>query len=252
MIWASEGRSRQTVERADDDDLHDVTSLEVLVRSSDIVLSICPPGAAFELATTVASFGFDGLYLDANAISPLTAQRVAAAVRSAGATYIDGGIVGPPAREVGSTRLYLAGEAAAEIAALFNGSLLESFILESGEFAASALKMAYASWTKGSAALLLNIRALALAEGIEDALLAEWRISQPALEERSNQIVLGSPAKAWRFTGEMNEIALTFESADLPGGFHRAARELYGRLSHLKDAEDPTFNEVIEALIEAR
>ena len=95
--------------------------------------------------------------------------------------------------------------------------------------AASAVKMAYASWTKGSAALLLAARALARAEGVEETLLAEWGISQPGLEERSARAAGSAAAKGWRWIAEMEEIAATMAAAGLPGGFHQAAAEIYRR-----------------------
>ena len=91
------------------------------------------------------------------------------------------------------------------------------------------MKMAYASWTKGSAALLLAARALARAEGVEETLLAEWGISQPGLEERSARAAGSAAAKGWRWIAEMEEIAATMAAAGLPGGFHQAAAEIYRR-----------------------
>jgi hypothetical protein len=96
-----------------------------------------------------------------------------------------------------------------------------------GAGAASAVKMAYASWTKGSAALLLAARALARAEGVEDALLAEWAISQPGLEKRSAGAAGSAAAKGWRWVAEMEEIAASMAADGLPAGFHQAAAEVY-------------------------
>jgi hypothetical protein len=89
--------------------------------------------------------------------------------------------------------------------------------------------MAFAGWTKGSAALLLAIRALARAEGVEDTLLEEWRLSLPELEDSSIAAARSAQNKGWRWIGEMEEIAQTFASAGLPDGFHRAAAEIYRR-----------------------
>src|SRR6266700_1995512 len=91
---------------------------------------------------------------------------------------------------------------------------------------ASAVKMAYASWTKGSAALLLATRALARAEGVESVLLEEWGISQPGLERRSSAAAGSAAAKGWRWVAEMEEIAATMAAAGLPEGFHQAAAEI--------------------------
>ena len=104
--------------------------------------------------------------------------------------------------------------------------------------AASAVKMAYASWTKGSAALLLAARALARAEGVEETLLAEWAISQPGLADRSALAAGSAAAKGWRWIAEMEEIAATMAAAGLPGGFHQAAAEVYRRFGSAGRAGD--------------
>jgi hypothetical protein len=125
---------------------------------------------------------------------------------------------------------------------------MEAIPLEGPAGAASALKACYAGWTKGATALLAAIRALAEVEGVEAALLAEWKLSQPDLQKRS-EVVTAQARKAWRWIGEMEEIAASFEAAGLPGGFHLAAADLYRRLEGFKDgAAPPTLAEVIEAL----
>jgi len=119
--------------------------------------------------------------------------------------------------------------------------------------AASALKMVYAAYTKGVSALLMGIRALAASEGVDDALLAEWHRSQPDLPKRSEAAARDNARKAWRFVGEMEEIAATFEGVGLPGGFHEAAGEIYRRLVAFKDVVDPpTMAELVGPLTRPR
>ena len=115
-----------------------------------------------------------------NAVSPATARRLA---DIAGDGFVDGGIIGPPAIRPGATRLYVSGGLASRVASWFEGSLVDARVVECS---ASALKMCYAAYTKGSSALILAIRALAASHGAEDALLSEWDISQSGLaaEER--------------------------------------------------------------------
>lgn len=252
VLWSSEGRSASTRTRASADGLEDVPTLAVLVGESDVIVSVCPPDAATDVARAVSALSFSGIYVDANAVSPGTAREVGAIVEKAGATYVDGGIIGPPARSRGTTRLYLSGEAARRVAALFEASALEAIAVEGGAGAASAVKMAYAAWTKGSAALLLAVRALAAAEGVEAALLAEWKRSQPDLPGRSEAAAKGNSPKAWRFVGEMDEIAATFAGAGLPDGFHRAAAEIYRRMEGYKDAPPPTIEELAPILLTSR
>jgi 3-hydroxyisobutyrate dehydrogenase-like beta-hydroxyacid dehydrogenase len=216
VVWASEDRSEETRARAEAADLEDVGSVAEVARS-DVVFSICPPHAAVEVARSLEGFG--GVYVDANAVSPATAARVAEVVGE----LVDGGIVGAPPSEPGTTRLYLSGAQAESIAELFRGSALDARVVSN----ASAVKMAYAAWTKGTAAMLLAIRELARREGVEEALLEEWDLSQPELRARYERALRSAEVKGWRWVGEMEEIAASFEADGLPGGFHRAAAEVY-------------------------
>jgi len=239
VLWASEGRSQETRFRALEAGLEDGGSLASVVRESRVVLSVVPPHGALDLARTVAALGFRGLYVDGNAVAPDTAREIGRVVETAGARFVDGGIIGPPARKRGTTRFYLSGPAAPEIAVLFNAGPMDAIVLDKPAGAASALKMAYAGWTKGSAALLAALRAFAMAEDVDSALLAEWKISQPDVPARSERAFTDNARKAWRFVGEMEEIARSLAAADLPAGFHEAAREIYERLSEYKDARTP-------------
>ena len=168
-----------------------------------------------------------------------TARAIGAAVEAGGAVFVDGGLIGPPPRAAGTTRLYLSGREAKRAAALFDGTRLEAIAVGDAPGAASALKMAYAAYTKGVSALLMGVRALAVAEGVDEALLAEWHRSQPDLPKRSEAAARDNARKAWRFVGEMEEITATFEAAGLPGDFHEAAAEIYRRLAVYKEATTP-------------
>jgi 3-hydroxyisobutyrate dehydrogenase-like beta-hydroxyacid dehydrogenase len=252
VLWTHEGRSASTRTRAAAEGFEDGGTLAALVAASDVIVSVCPPDAATDVARSVSALGFSGVYVDANAVSPATAREIGTIVEKTGARYVDGGIVGPPARAQGTTRLYLSGTEATRVAALFAGSALEALVVEGGAGAASAVKMCYAAWTKGSAALLLAVRALAAAEGAEAALLAEWAISQGDLRARSEAAAKGNSPKAWRFVGEMDEIAATFASAGLPDGFHRAAGEIYRRMEGYKDAPPPSIEDLARTLLKGR
>jgi hypothetical protein len=177
-----------------------------------LILSICPPHAALDVAREVA--GFDGVYVDANAISPMRAEEIAA-IQS---RFVDGGIVGGPPDEPG-TKLYLSGSGAASVAVLFVGTNLEPRVVAD----ASAIKMAYAAWSKGSAAMLLAIRDVARHFGVEE----EWELAAPELAKRVPRAEQAAATKGWRWSGEMEEIADTFAAAGQPDGFHRAAARVY-------------------------
>ena len=132
-------------------------------------------------------------------------------------------IIGPPPREAGDTRLYLSGQRAGEVASLFAGTIVDARVVPD----ASALKMAYAAWSKGTAALLLAIRDVARHYGVDEELASEWAESQPDLLERLPSAERSAAAKGWRWAGEMDEIARTFAAAGAPSGFHEAAAEYY-------------------------
>lgn len=227
VIWASQGRGPATAARASAAGLTDAGTAGEIARRADVIVSICPPHAALDVAR--AASGFRGLYVDANAVSPATASQIASVIAGGGATYVDGAIIGPPPEVAGSTRLYLSGEHAGVVAALFDGTTLDARPIGAEPYRASSVKMAYAAWTKGSGALLLAARALAEAEGVEDVLLAEWALSQPALGERYRQAAKSAASKGWRWVAEMEEIAATMESAGLPGGLHHGAAEIFRR-----------------------
>jgi len=236
VLWDPAGRSRATTGRALAAELTGGT-FDRLAAKSSVILSICPPHAALDVAHQVAAAGYTGYYVDANAISVATAEQVAAIVTAVGAAYVDGGIIGPPPEVAGHTRLYLSGPHAAQIRPLFNRSRLDARIVEGPLYAASSVKMAYAAWTKGSSALLLAARALARATGVERTLLAEWQLSQPHLIDQSERAAGAAAARGWRWVGEMEEIAASMNAAGLPDGFHEAAAELYDRAAR---ADVPT------------
>jgi 3-hydroxyisobutyrate dehydrogenase-like beta-hydroxyacid dehydrogenase len=252
VVWAGEGRSADTRQRANEGGLEDVGSVAALVRASDVILSVCPPHAAVDVAKEVAGLRFAGTFVDGNAVSPATAREIGGIIEKGGATFVDGGIIGPPPVKPGTTRFYVSGTASERISALLNAGPLQALVVPGGPGAASAVKMAYASWTKGSAALLLAVCAMASAEGVEDSLQREWKISQTELPSRAEGAAKSNAKKAWRFIGEMEEIAATFAAAGLPDAFHQGAAEIYRRMAIYKEGPTPSFAEVLRALTPRR
>ena len=254
VLWDPAGRSRATTGRALSAELTGV-KFDRLIAKSSVILSICPPHAALDVAHQVAAAGYAGCYVDANAISAATAEQVAAVVTAAGASYVDGGIIGQPPEAPGYTRLYLSGPQASEVRVLFNRSRLDARIAEGPLYAASTVKMAYAAWTKGSSALLLAARALARAGGVEGTLLAEWQLSQPNLAAQSERAAAAAAAKGWRWIGEMEEIAASMSAVGLPDGFHEAAAELFDRASRADvpagRRTDSTAGEAMDTIMSA-
>jgi 3-hydroxyisobutyrate dehydrogenase-like beta-hydroxyacid dehydrogenase len=248
-----DGRSERTIQRAKAAGISAVASFEALIAGSDVVLSIVPPGIALDIAVALAAAireaGKPPTYVDANAVSPSTARRVADTIQGAGARYVDGGIVGGPPTVGRETSLYLSGAGGERLVDLLTTPELRVVWIGTDPTAASALKMAYAAWSKGSTALLLAIRALAQHQGVEAALLEQWRRSQPDVLARSDEAARVS-SRAWRWSDEMDEIAQTFEDAGLPGGAAAAAARLYERMASYKDvAAPPPLEEVLAAVL---
>ena len=249
VFWVSDGRSPASAERALEAGVEDARTLLEMVRRCDLILSICPPDAAADVADGVAKLGFDGIFVDANAISPARSQKIAKTVESAGADFVDGGLVGTPAWKHGTTRFYLSGPRAESVADHFSGSPLDPVVMDGPVGAASSLKMVYAAYTKGTTALLSAILTVADREGVRELLEHEWSLSQPVLAEEVAARIRSITSKAWRFEGEMQEIVKTFVDAGLPGEFHIAAAEVYRRLAIFKDApEPPPLVDVMAAL----
>lgn len=251
--WASQGRSGDTRARAERAGLEDFGTIERLCAACGVIVSVCPPDAAEEIALVALAAGFRGRYLDANAVAPQRSLRIAEAAARAGATFVDGSIIGPPAWKPATTRIYLSGEAARETAELFSGSTVEALVVEGGAGKASAVKMCYAAYSKGTTALLSAILSAADGLGVTEVLRSEWSMDDESFAERATAKVRGSARKAWRFAGEMEEIAATFDETGLPGGFHRAAAEIFRRLAGFKAAEEePSLAVLLAAAREPR
>jgi len=250
VYWTSQGRSDKTRLRAEKHNLIEIKTLPELCQISEIIFSVCPPHAAEGVAKSVIETGFKGFYLDANAISPQRSIRIGEMMEGNGVHFIDGGIIGGPAWSPHETWLYLSGKNADKIANCFTKGPLETKIIGDEIGKASALKMCYAAYSKGTTALLSAILATAESLEIREELYQQWDKDEASFSERVNRRVTRVTAKAWRFEGEMKEITSTFREAGMPDGFHEAAAEIYHRMADFKDAEHPPgLNEVLKALI---
>jgi Domain of unknown function (DUF1932) len=232
VVWASKGRSAETAARAAAGGFRDVGSLDALVRESELVLSICPPGIAEEVARAVAEAGFDGLYVEANAIAPARAEGIAA---ETGLRLVDGGII---ART--RVALYLSGgpEDVERVAGLFTGSDVDAIGLPGGAGAASALKLAFGGWNKIGVLLAAQAHAIARAYGVTDALSAEGV---------GTETIPRAGPKAWRWEAEMEEVAAACAELGLPDGLGRAAAEVCRRWQHHRGGR-PELGELLTDL----
>ncbi|MFC4503905.1 MULTISPECIES: DUF1932 domain-containing protein [Streptomyces] len=240
--WLPQGRSAATRRRADALGLRPAASIGELAERCDLVLSVCPPANALDVAEEIAAAGFRGVYVDANAVSPERMADITAVFEGGGATVVDGGITGPPPREAGSTRLYLSGEdtAVARVAALFEGTPLAPFPLPGPIGRASALKLSFAAYNKISYALAAHACALADGHGVLDDLLALAAEALPGTPLAGPGRLASAGARAWRWEPEMREIARASHGVGVPATFAEAAAETFARWENHKD--DPTVS----------
>ena len=249
VFWVSENRSQKTHDRAQKHELVDAGSFENFCHLCEIIISICPPQIAEDMAGQVIQHNFRGWYLDANAISPQRTIKIGQMLKANDIHYVDGGIIGRPAWEAKSTWLYLSGEGADRIENCFSAGPLETRIIGNEIGKASALKMCYSAYSKGTTALLCAILGTAETLGVRDELYGQWDMDNTGFSEQTNQRVSRVTAKAWRFEAEMREIAGTFHGVGMPSGFHKAAADIYDRLAGFKDAEQiPELKDVLQAL----
>ena len=258
VVTALAGRSERSRRLAAQGGLEDVDTLERLVGEADLVLSIMPPDAATGFANDAAAAmrasGTTPVFADCNAIAPATARRVGDIVGAAGATFVDGGIIGAAPGKGTPPRLYVSGPAAERLLALAGPEFVVVPLgAEIGR--ASALKMCYAALTKGTMTLDTAVLLAGTRLGVYDELKHELATSQPAAFARMEKRVPWLAADAERWTGEMEQIAATFAAAGLPGGFHQAAADIFrlmastGLAAETRETADP--NRTLDAAIEA-
>ena len=257
-----EGRSERTRQLAHNAGIADTPSLGALVRQADVVLSILvpseAPGVADAVADAIRETGANTIFADCNAVSPNTTRGMRDSIERAGGTYVDGGIIGgPPAPGAPRVRIYVSGEHAGELDALdCEGVAIKQMGDEIGR--ASAIKMCYAALTKGTSALQLALLTTAHALGVSSELAAEFAGSQPAALNAMTRGLPSLPPKAFRWIGEMEEIAATFDDAGVTPHFHQGAAEMYRLVSETPFASetpesidaDRTLDETIAALAE--
>ena len=233
VIWADGGRSDATAKRAELADLIAVPDVAALAQRADLIISICPPHVALELAEQVAAALADRepdswpLYLDANAVAPATVRRIGELLGAD--RVVDGAVIGPPAWERGQSVLWLAGQRAAEVVELFAGSPFDARVLGAELGSASALKACFALQSKALPAIWLEIAEAAEKAGVSEALHGELTRVGVDLPARLARLSSTAGPKAWRWAGEMDEAAAAMVELGLPDGFSRAAAELYRR-----------------------
>ena len=246
IITCLEARSERTKRLAERAGIEDVPSYQALVRESDILLSIMVPAQALSAARSVAQAisetQSDTLLADCNAIAPQTVAQIDELIRAAGGGFVDAGIIGPPPKKPGSTRIYASGPDVALLTEL-NRYGLEVIGIGDRVGAASSLKMCYAALTKGFAALGIELLTAAELLGVSQPLRREFALSESGMLKRMEGYLPGVPMKSGRWVGEMEEIAKTFEQVGLTPQIFAGAADLYRFVSKsdlaLRTPEDP-------------
>ena len=231
VITCAAGRSQETRARAERLGFRLAADLDSLLARAQLVLSILPPEAATGLARDFAAAmrrsGSAPPYADCNAVSPETARAMSALFEGTGAPFVDAGIIGFAPRADGSpTRFYVSGEAA-NLMDVLDGKGISVRHVGPEIGCASAVKMCYASITKGTNALHTAAMTVADALGVGDTVRAEIDESLPAIMKHMRGAIPRLPADAGRWVGEMDEIAATYASAGVTPRFHQGAAETF-------------------------
>ncbi|MFL6073435.1 MAG: DUF1932 domain-containing protein [Mycobacteriales bacterium] len=246
VLWAAEGRSRATSKRAEVADLVAVRNVGDLVRRSDLVISICPPDAALDVAREVAAetpAGSRALYLDANAVAPGTVREIGALLGAD--RVVDGAVIGAPPWREGTTVLHLSGPHAGAVAGLFAGTTLRVEVDGPDLGQASVVKACFALKSKALPTLWLVLAAAAREYGVEAAVIAELGVDGVDLPAEVARISRRATPKAWRWIGEMEEAAAAFAEIGLPDGYSSAAAEVYRRVAASVERSNPPDTEAV-------
>ena len=228
---ALDGRSERTRALARAAGIADCGSMEKLVATCDLVISVINPGEALNVARDAAAAlrqtGRKIAFADLNAVSPQTARDTDQLIRAAGGMFIDGGIIGPPPRgEKDRPRIYVSGPDAYLFEQIKHPNLLIRVMSERvGD--ASGVKMCYAAMTKGTTALAVELLVAARKLGVEQALEKELRESRNDVFDWQVKNIAVMPPKAYRWVPEMQEIAKTFGELGMTRRIFEGATDMY-------------------------
>ncbi|MFF2123551.1 DUF1932 domain-containing protein [Kitasatospora sp. NPDC058184] len=236
VLWCPIGRSTATRDRAEQAGLEPVAELARLLEQSDVVLSLCPPDAAEDVARDVAEHRFTGVYVEGNAISPDRAQRIADLVGRSARAVVDGSVIGSPPIAGKTARLYLSGLSGATtlVEALFASTAVAPTVLGEEVGQASALKISYTAYQKASRVLAALSYGLAQHHQVDQALLEVAGKRQASYLVETDYIPK-TAARAWRWAPELEEAADTLQAAGLPDEVLRAIADTLRRWNSAKD-----------------
>ena len=229
------GRSAKTAERARRHGLSVFDDDAELVRDSGFVLSIVPPAEAVPLARRLAPALADTttkpVYVECNAVSPVTVAEAATAITRTGCAFVDAGIIGgPPQPGARGPKFYACGPAVERFVTMRDYGL-DVRALDGQIGMASALKMAYGSITKGFTAIGTAAILGATQASVADALKRELADSQPELKAWLDRQLPKMHTKAARWVAEMEEVAAFLGKPSPSAQMYEGVAHLYEQLA---------------------
>ena len=219
VLTYDKDRGEVSRKRAENAGVKSLASMAELVRQAELIVSIVVPFAAPKVAVNVAEAvkavgRKDLLFLDANAISPMTADEITKTLVPAGVNFVDGCIIGGASKMGQGTTVYVSGPDAARLRAL-EAYDIPVKVLGAGTTQASAFKIIYAGLTKGLQGLFCELLMGARQYGLLDELRAQWEESYPGLLEKVSNSIVGLRIHAGRRAEEMDELRRTFNAEGL-------------------------------------
>jgi 3-hydroxyisobutyrate dehydrogenase-like beta-hydroxyacid dehydrogenase len=242
VITQLAGRSTASASRAERAGAVPVSTDDEFAAQADYILSIVPPGDAVALAQRLAPAikraGRKTIYVDCNAVSPQTAERIGAVLKDTGCIYVDAGIIGPPPSDTARTVFYASGPGARDFARLSERGL-QIRLMDGPNGAASAMKLSYAGITKGCTAISAAMMLGSTRHGTAESLLQELTESQPMLLNWMRGFVSRMPPKAYRWVAEMEEIAQFQQDDPAARDVYRGIAKFYEQIAAVLEAPKP-------------
>lgn len=234
-------RSKRTRTLANKVGIKSVKSYETLVEETDMMLSILVPGealnAAMEVAQALRNTGSSTVYVDCNAISPITSQKLNEIITGVGSSYVDASIIGPPPRREEATKFYASGPRVSDFEVLTNYGLeVRRIGLEIGQ--GKGIKMVYGALTKGLTAISTQLLIAAWRLGLYESLVNLFMETQSVQYERMKRSVPSMPNRSRRWVSEMEEISKTYESLGMTPKIYQGAADLYRVIGGTSLAEE--------------
>ena len=245
IITCLKGRSRRTRQLSKLAKIKDVKDINLLVTNADLILSILVPSNALEVAGRVASAlretNSETIFVDCNAVSPRTAEKMESMISDTGSKFIDASIVGSPPGKETPPRIYVSGKESDLMKQLAGPNIT---VVSLGDVVgrASGIKMCYAALTKGTSALHFALLTAAKTMGLSEELKQELMFSQSQIYTKMERQLPNIPINAGRWVGEMEEIATTFEQVGIPGKFHLGAAEIFDLLNKSRFGKETPEN----------